>query len=223
MLCPYLRQWMPHFYMMVFLQNLDPFHWYSNCEWFFSANWVSESWIILTCEVVLWILFTYCSFQFSVSSNFILISACSILSSCFWKSLSGSRFDDECEALFFYAILRSCGCRVIIKLSVIFVFSQSSVIREYAFRTKASTLTVSCFLLSRWALRISLHKTLWCYLFLSETNHFENSCVNCFQSDFISIGRSQNLFSASPSSLFEIKLCVYVSMKLCFHRFWNDI
>ena len=50
-------------------------------------------------------------------------------------------------------------------------------------------------------LRISLHKTLWCCLFLSESNNFENSCVNLYQFDFISIGNTENHFWAAPSKV----------------------
>ena len=52
-------------------------------------------------EVVVWMLFTYCNFKFSVFiSNFIKISACSSLSTSFRKSISGSRIEDGCDALF---------------------------------------------------------------------------------------------------------------------------
>ena len=56
-----------------------------------------------------------CSFKFSVSSNFIVSSACSCLSTSFQKSISESRIDDGCDILFFIATVRSCGVRVIIK------------------------------------------------------------------------------------------------------------
>ena len=46
-------------------------------------------------------LFTFCSFRFSVSSNFIVISACSSLSTNFRKFISGSRIEDGCDALFY--------------------------------------------------------------------------------------------------------------------------
>ena len=46
-------------------------------------------------------LFTYCSFKFSVSSNFIVISACSSLTTSFLESISGSRIKNGCDALFF--------------------------------------------------------------------------------------------------------------------------
>ena len=49
---------------------------------------------------MVWILFTYCYFKFSVSSNFIVISACSSLLSSFLKSISGSRIGEGCDALF---------------------------------------------------------------------------------------------------------------------------
>ena len=54
-------------------------------------------------------------------SNFTVISACSSLSTSFRKPMSGSRIDDRCDALFFFAILRSCGIRVIIRTSIILV------------------------------------------------------------------------------------------------------
>ena len=79
--------------------------------------------MLFICEVVVWMLFTNCNFKFSVSTNFIVISACSNLSTKFRKSISRSRVEDGCDALFFFAIFRSCGVRVIIKTSVIFVFS----------------------------------------------------------------------------------------------------
>ena len=66
-------------------------------------------------------LFTYCNFKFSVSSSFIVISACCSLSTSFVKSISGSRIEDGCNALFFIAIFRNCRVRVIIKMSVLFV------------------------------------------------------------------------------------------------------
>ena len=44
------------------------------------------------------------------------------------------------------------------------------------------------------SLQFLLHKFLWCCLFLSELNHFENSCMHRFQSDLISKGRTENNF-----------------------------
>ena len=49
-------------------------------------------------------LFTYCNFKDSVSSSFLVISAYSSLSTCFRKSISGSRIEDQCDAPFFMAI-----------------------------------------------------------------------------------------------------------------------
>ena len=52
-------------------------------------------------------LLTYCNFRFSVSSNFLVISACSSLSTSFLKSKSKSRVEEGCDALFlllFFAI-----------------------------------------------------------------------------------------------------------------------
>ena len=70
----------------------------------FSDNSVSESLILFICEVVIWMLFTFCSFRFSVSSNFIVIFACSNLSTSFLKCKSGSRMEEGRDALFFIAI-----------------------------------------------------------------------------------------------------------------------
>ena len=52
-------------------------------------------------------LFTYCSFNFSVSFIFVVISACSNLSTSFLKSNSGSRIEEGYDALFFIAIFRN--------------------------------------------------------------------------------------------------------------------
>ena len=52
-------------------------------------------------------LFTYCSFNFYVSSSFIVISVCSSLSNTFLKSKSGFRIEEGCDALFFIAIFRN--------------------------------------------------------------------------------------------------------------------
>ena len=67
----------------------------------FSDNSVSESLILLICEVMIWMLLTYCNFKCSVSSSFIVISACSSLSTSFLKSKSGSRIEEGCHAVFF--------------------------------------------------------------------------------------------------------------------------
>ena len=64
--------------------------------------------------------------------------------------------------------------------------------------------TANCLMVSNGNLRISLHKTLWCCLFLSESNIFENSCVNLFQFDFISIGNTEKHFWAAPSKVVYI-------------------
>ena len=66
-------------------------------------------------------LFTFCSFKFSIYFNFIVTSACSSLSTGFRKFMSGSRINDGYDALFFYAIFRNSGDGVIIKISVSFV------------------------------------------------------------------------------------------------------
>ena len=82
----------------------------------------SESCMLFICVVFVWILLTYCSLKFSDCSSFIVISACSNLSTTFLKSKSGSRIDEGCDALFFIAVFPNLGVRVIIKISVIFVF-----------------------------------------------------------------------------------------------------
>ena len=84
--------------------------------------WNSSDWILVICDTTAWILFTYCNFKFSVSSNFIVISACSSLCTSLRKSMSGSRTDDRCDALFFIANYLKCCVELIIKNSVIFVF-----------------------------------------------------------------------------------------------------
>ena len=60
------------------------------------------------------------------------------------------------------------------------------------FYYKVSFLAASCFIVSLKSLRISA-KT-WFYLFLSESDNFENSWLCRFQSDLISIGRTENFF-----------------------------
>ena len=72
----------------------------------FSDNSLSELLILFICKVVVWMLFTFCSFKFSVSSNFIVISACSSLSTSFLKSKSGSRIEEGLLSflLLFFAI-----------------------------------------------------------------------------------------------------------------------
>ena len=57
--------------------------------------------MLLICEVVVWVLLTYCNFRFSVSSSFIVIFASSNLSTSFLQSKSGSRMEEGCDALFF--------------------------------------------------------------------------------------------------------------------------
>ena len=55
----------------------------------FSEKSTSELCLLFICVVFVWILLTYCSLRFSVSSSFIVISACSNLSTKFLKSKSG--------------------------------------------------------------------------------------------------------------------------------------
>ena len=72
--------------------------------------------------------------------------------------------------------------------------------REYVFRTNVSILTATCLIVSLGSLRFSLHKTLKLGLFLLESGIFENCCVILFQSDVISIAKTENQFWAAPSS-----------------------
>ena len=53
---------------------------------------------------------------------------------------------------------------------------------------------MSCLIVLFGSLQISLHKTLCCCLFLSESKIFEISCVNLFKSDFTSLDYSPLLF-----------------------------
>ena len=91
-------------------------------------------------------------------------------------------------------------------------FYSRGVFNEYAFRTSVSMRTANCLMVSFGNLRISLHKTLCCCLFLSESNIFENSCVNLFQFDFISRGNTEKPFlGLRRLKLFVSTLCVDVS------------
>ena len=75
---------------------------------------MSASSLLFIFEILVWMLFTYSNFKFSNPFNFIVISAYSSLSNSFRKSLSSSRIEDGCDALFF-AIFRGVDVRVIIK------------------------------------------------------------------------------------------------------------
>ena len=70
----------------------------------FSTRSVSDSCILLIFVVIVLIRLTYCNFRFSVSSSFIVISACFSLSTSFRKSRLGSRIEEGWDALFFIAI-----------------------------------------------------------------------------------------------------------------------
>ena len=61
----------------------------------FSTRSVSDSCMLLIFVVFVSIRLTYCNFRFSVSSSFIVISACSSLSTSFRKSKSGSRIEKD--------------------------------------------------------------------------------------------------------------------------------
>ena len=54
--------------------------------------------------------------------------------------------------------------------------------------------------------------------FLSDSNIFENSCVNIFQCDFISIGKIENHFKAAPSRVVWI-----TTVRLCIHFSWSGV
>ena len=55
---------------------------------------MSDSCTLFLCVVFVSFRLTYCSFRFSVSSSFIVISACSSLSTNFRKTKSGSRIEE---------------------------------------------------------------------------------------------------------------------------------
>ena len=60
----------------------------------FSIRSMSDSCMLFICVVFVSIRLTYCSFRFSVSSIFIVVSACSSLSTNFLKSKSGSQIEE---------------------------------------------------------------------------------------------------------------------------------
>ena len=103
MLCPYRRQKLHHFLKDGLPLKFGFFSYMLKISVIFSDNSVSQSLILFIREVVVWMLLTFCIFRFSVSSNFIVISACSSLSTSFLKSKPGSRIEDGCDALFFIA------------------------------------------------------------------------------------------------------------------------
>ena len=70
----------------------------------FSVRSTFESCMLFICVVFVSILFKKCSLRLSVSSSFIVISACSSLLTSFLKSRSGSQIDEGCDALFLIAI-----------------------------------------------------------------------------------------------------------------------
>ena len=70
----------------------------------FSDKSTSELCMVVMCVVFVWNQLKYCSLRFSVSSSFIVISACSSLSTSFLKTKSGSRNEEGCDALFLIAI-----------------------------------------------------------------------------------------------------------------------
>ena len=81
----------------------------------FSVGSTSESCILFICVVFVSILLTYFSLRFSVSSSFIVISACSSLSTSFLNPKSDSRIEEGCDAVFLIAIFLNWSVRVIIK------------------------------------------------------------------------------------------------------------
>ena len=66
----------------------------------FSAKSFAEFWMLFISEVVVWMIFTNCNFNFSLSSKYIVISAFSILSTSLRKSMSDFRINDGYDALF---------------------------------------------------------------------------------------------------------------------------
>ena len=93
----------------------------------FSDKSISESLILFICEVVVCRLLTYCNFGFSVFSNFIVISACSSLSTSFLKSKSGSRIEEGCDALFLLLFFAT----EVLESSLRFLYSLCFYNREY--------------------------------------------------------------------------------------------
>ena len=89
-----------------------------------------------------------------------MISACSSLSTSFLKSKSGSRIEEGCDALFCLLFFVIEVLESSLRFLSSFVFFQSWILSEYAFRTNVSILTASCLFVSFDCLRISLHKTL---------------------------------------------------------------
>ena len=87
----------------------------------FSAKSLWESWVLLRCDVSVRIFLTFCNFKYYVFSSFIVIYACSSLSTSSRKSMSGSRNDDRCDILNFFAIYLTCSVKVIVRFSVVFV------------------------------------------------------------------------------------------------------
>ena len=85
----------------------------------------------------------------------------------------------------FCCYFNNCGVKVIIRTFLIFVFFESCVFREFRFRTRVSSLTAMFFTVSFEILQIS---------FFSESKFFENACINLFQSDLTSMGKTDSHF-----------------------------
>ena len=83
---------------------------------------MSELCLLFICVVLVWMLFTQCNFKFSVSSNFIVISACSSLFTSFRKSISGSRTEHGCDAFFFLVFFLVVSLKLSMRLLPISYF-----------------------------------------------------------------------------------------------------
>ena len=108
MVCPYFRQ-LHHFLKDGLSLKLGFFSYMFKISVIFSVRSKTESCMLFICVVFVSILLTYCSLRSSVSSSYIVISACFNLSTSFLKSKSGSRIDEGCDALFFIAIFLNWG------------------------------------------------------------------------------------------------------------------
>ena len=88
--------------------------------------------------------------------------------------------------------------------------------RNFFFRSRVLIFTASCFFVSLGSLRIRelLHRIFGVVNFFSESKICENFCVNLFQSDLTSIGRTENHFRAAQSSVVwveVVRLCIQLS------------
>ena len=153
---------------------------------------MSESWILLIPEVVAWMLVTYCGFKFSVSSNFILISACSKLYTSFRKSMPGSRTDDGCDALFLFQFCVIVVLESSLRVRSFFLFcnywGNMVFVLEFQFLLRV------VFIVSLGILRISFQRTLCCCLFFWSQTFKKILVWVFFQLKLNSMGRNENIF-----------------------------